>query len=126
MWRFMMFAFLPGLAFAGSVEEEAQGCMYSATSVELRSCLADVFYRRGFAMDERIASVAAGSGESSLGSLVTVAGLESRQTAWRIETDAKCDSGDLVVRELCRLTELQMREQELALELDAVIREFSE
>ncbi len=126
MWRFMLIAFLPGLAFAGSVEDEAQGCMYSANPAELRGCLADVFYRRGFEMDERIASVTSSIESAQLKSMALASDFESQQTAWRINTDEKCNRVDLVVRELCRLSELQSREQELSMELDAVLREFAE
>ncbi len=126
MWRFLIFAFLPGLAFAGSVEDEAQGCMYSANPAELRGCLADIFYRRGFELDERIASVTSSLNRTELQSMVLSSSFESRQTAWRIDTDEKCNRTDLVVRELCRLSELQSREQQLSMELDAVMREFSE
>ena len=126
MWRFMLIAFLPGLAFAGSVEDEAQGCMYSANPAELRGCLADVFYRRGFEMDERIASVTSSIESAQLKSMALASDFESQQTAWRINTDEKCNRVDLVVRELCRLSELQSRELELSMELDAVLREFAE
>ena len=122
----MLIGLLPGLAFAGSVEDEAQGCMYSANPAELRSCLADVFYRRGFELDERIASVTSNLNGTELQSMVLASNFESRQTAWRIDTDEKCDRTNLVVRELCRLSELQSREQQRSLELDAVIRQFSE
>ena len=126
MWRFILIAFLPGLAFAGSVEDEAQGCMYSANPAELRGCLADVFYRRGFEMDERIASVTSSIESAQLKSMALASDFESQQTAWRINTDEKCNRVDLVVRELCRLSELQSRELELSMELDAVLREFAD
>ena len=122
----MLIAFLPGLAFAGSVEDEAQGCMYSANPAELRGCLADVFYRRGFEMDERIASVTSSIESAQLKSMALASDFESQQTAWRINTDEKCNRVDLVVRELCRLSGLQSRELELSMELDAVLREFAE
>ena len=122
----MLIAFLPGLAFAGSVEDEAQGCMYSANPAELRGCLADVFYRRGFEMDERIASVTSSIESAQLKSMALASDFESQQTAWRINTDEKCNRVDLVVRELCRLSQLQSRALELAMELDAVLREFAE
>ena len=100
--------------------------MYSANPAELRGCLADVFYRRGFEMDERIASVTSSIESAQLKSMALASDFESQQTAWRINTDEKCNRVDLVVRELCRLSELQSRELELSMELDAVLREFAD
>ena len=125
MWRFIVFAFLPALAFADSVEDEAQGCMYSNSSVELRNCLSDVFYRRGFELDERIASVASSLGNAGgLKSDVLAAKFESNMTAWRVETDERCDSMEVVARELCRLSALEQQEKDLSRQLDFAMREY--
>ena len=66
MWRFILIAFLPGLAFAGSVQDETNGCMFKSETAELRECLSDLFYRRGAELDKRIASATAGTGLSDL------------------------------------------------------------
>lgn len=125
MWRFIVFAFLPGLAFADSVETEAQGCMYASSSVELRNCLSDVFYRRGFELDERIASVSSSLNDAGgLKADVMAAKFESEMTAWRLETDERCDRDDIVARELCRLSALETQERELSRDLDFAMREF--
>lgn len=122
MWRFMLIAFLPGLAFAGSLEDETDGCMGYAQASEMRSCLSDVFYRRGTELDQRIASVAYGR-FSGLKADVIAATFESSQTAWRVETDKRCKKRSMISKELCRLASLDAREGELSAELDRVMRE---
>ena len=125
MWRIVFLAFLPGLAFAESVEDEAQGCMFTSEPAELRNCLADVYYRRGFEMDARIAAVAGSlPGATDLRMAVVASQYDSDQTAWRYETDEKCADRDPIVRELCRLSALKSREVELRLELEQTLREF--
>ena len=125
MWRFIVFAFLPALAFADSVGDEAQGCMYTSNSAEMRNCLSDVFYRRGFELDERIASVASSlSNAGGLQADVLAAKFESNMTAWRVETDERCDSLEVVARELCRLSALEQQETDLSRQLDFAMREF--
>ena len=125
MWRFVFLAFLPGLAFAESVEDEAQGCMIGSEPAELRNCLADIFYRRGYEMDERIAAVAGSlPGATDLRMAVVASQYDSDQTVWRYETDEKCDGIDPIVRELCRLSALKSREVELGLELQETLREY--
>ena len=124
MWRFVFLAFLPGLAFAETVEDEAQGCMFTSDTGDLRNCLSDVFYRRGMEMDDRIAATTSSlPGLTSLRTEVLASRFGSDQTAWRYETDEKCDRRDPIVRELCRLAALQSREVELRLELEQVLRE---
>lgn len=119
----MVLAFLPGLAFADSVETEAQGCMFSSDSAEVRDCLSEVFYRRGFEMDQRIASVAGSlTSATPLQVDVVAAQYESDQTAWRVDTDEKCRSRDIVLRELCRLSLLRSRESELSAQLTETMR----
>lgn len=121
----MLIALLPSLAFAGSVEDEAQGCMFRESSAEMRNCLSDVFYRRDFEMDERIASVTTRlNGTTGLQAEALAAKFESEMTAWRVETDERCDRRDQVARELCRLSALQSQEQNLSLQLDLTMREF--
>ncbi|MGD1925401.1 MAG: hypothetical protein ACFB03_14625 [Paracoccaceae bacterium] len=123
MWRFMVLAFLPGLAFADTVETEAQGCMFSSDTAEVRDCLSEVFYRRGFEMDQQIASVAGSlSGATALQVDVVESKYESDQTAWRVETDETCRSRDVVLRELCRLSLLRSREAELSTQLSETVR----
>ena len=122
MWRFILIAFLPGLAFAGSVEDETNGCMFKTETSEMRSCLSDVFYRRGTELDNRIASVAYGR-FSGLKADVVAAKFESSQTAWRVETDERCKKRAVIAREMCRLSSLDAREAELSAELDRVMRE---
>ena len=122
MWRFMLIAFLPGLAFAGSVEDETDGCMFKSEASEMRACLSDVYYRRGAMLDDRIASVAYGSRFSGLQADVLAARFESEQTAWRVETDERCRKRETIDRELCRLSSLHTREAELSAELDRVMR----
>ena len=125
MWRFVFLAFLPGLAFAESVEDEAQGCMFSSDPADLRNCLSDVFYRRGFELDDRIAAVTSSlPGATGLRAEVLASQYDSDQTAWRYETDEKCDGSDQIVRELCRLAALKSREVELRLELQETLREY--
>ena len=122
MWRFILIAFLPGLAFAGSVEDDTSGCMFKTEASEMRSCLSDVYYRRGTEMDDRIASVAYGTGLTGLQADVIASKFESAQTEWRVKTDQRCQKRGLVARELCRLSSLQVREAELSAALDKVMR----
>lgn len=124
MWRFMLIAFLPGLAFAGSVEEQTDGCMFKTEAAEMRDCLSDAYYRMGTQLDDRIASVAYGSGFNDLQSDVVASKLESAQTAWRIETDKRCRTRETIAREICKLSSLEVREEQLSLELDRIVREY--
>ena len=123
MWRFILIAFLPGLAFAGSVEDETNGCMFKTETAEMRDCLSDVYYRRGAELDQRIASVAYETGLSGLRADVMMAKFESAQTAWRVDTDERCGERELIAREMCRLSSLELREMELSFELDRAMRE---
>ena len=121
----MVLAFLPGLAFAGSVEDEAQGCMYHDNPVEMRNCLSDVFYRRDFELDLRIAAATSRvTASDTLDAEVMASRLESDQMAWRLDTDARCGASDPIMRELCRLGALKAREEALSSELDATMRDF--
>lgn len=125
MWRFLLIAVLPSLAIAGSVEDEAQGCMFQANPVDVRNCLSDVFYRRDFQMDERVASVTSRlGGTNGLQAEVLASKFESELTAWRVETDERCNHADVVSREICRLSALQSQEQNLSIQLDLTMREF--
>jgi len=124
MWRFMLIAFLPGLAFAGSVQDETNGCMFKSETAELRECLSDLFYRRGAELDQRIASATAGAGLSDLQADVMASKLESAQTAWRVDTDARCGEREMIARELCRISSLEVREVELSFELDRAMNKY--
>lgn len=125
MWRIVLIAFLPGLAFAGSVEDEAQGCMHLSNPVEMRSCLSEVFHRRDFEMDLRIAAATARvTGSETLDAEVMTSRLAADQASWRIGTEQRCKAGDPILRQLCRLGSLQVREQQLSLELDSTLRDF--
>ncbi len=119
----MLIAFLPGLAFAGSIEDETDGCMFKTEASEMRECLSDVYYRRGAALDDRIASLAYGSRFSGLQADVLAAKFESAQTEWRVETDKRCRKRETIDRELCRLSSLHAHEAELSAELDRVMRD---
>ncbi|MEM9060029.1 MAG: hypothetical protein AAGD13_06160 [Pseudomonadota bacterium] len=85
--------------------------------------MSEVFYRRGFEMDQRIASVAGSlTSATPLQVDVVAAQYESDQTAWRVDTDEKCRSRDIVLRELCRLSLLRSRESELSAQLTETMR----
>ena len=124
MWRFMLIAFLPGLAFAGSVQDETNGCMFKSETAELRECLSDLFYRRGAELDKRIASATASAGLSDLQADVMASKLESAQTAWRVDTDELCGEREVISRELCRISSLEVREVELSFELDRAMNKY--